>query len=746
MAKMVSLIVATRGRTSELRRLLDSLAAQTYQPFEVIVVDQNRDELVAPVVSEFVHKLALLHVRSNTSGHAAANNVGLGLCDGDIIGFPDDDCWYPRDLLRRVVDLLEEHPEWQGVAGCEAAANHAGKNLRFDQEAGQVTHRNIFRRHISFSQFFRSANLVDLFYDERLGVGAGTIWGSGEETEYLLRFIERGHFVQYEPSLAVNHRDWGRGPYTRAAIVKAHRYGMGMGRVLQTHPFPASLMLESFARPLVGGSYHLMKGRPKKAAYHWAIFSGRVSGWCASLFASTVQGQKKPSASTQGDQPAGAVAIRIFKSKILHNAASLYAVQACRKLIPLVTIPYLARVLGPSGWGDVAFTLSMGEFIGILGEFGFVLSATREIAQKRDTRDECGLIASGTFGAQAVLVTIGVLGAWLISTRMPLLNSHPKLLCAGLLYGASQGLTPMWLFQGLERMTLAASLEVTSKVAGLAAIFLFVHVPNDEWKVMAFQSFSPLVTAIVGLWTAHRLLRLRRPTLSMISRALRSGWPMFLMRSGAAAYSTGNVLILAIFAPASVVGYYASAEKLARAITGLLMPIRDAFYPRLSQLATHSPRENERLTRISANIESGCGLLLTIATFAFAGPIIRLVFGKTFGPAVPILEILSVLPFILSLTDSIGMQSLLPAGKESMVTKAIIGGALVNGLLALVLAPRFQGRGMAVSVDIAEAAVCAILIWIVARTTTFFRTKSARDAEAAGFAARLLDVSTGTNE
>ncbi len=81
---------------------------------------------------------------------------------------------------------------------------------------------------------------------------------------------------------------------------------------------------------------------------------------------------------------------------------------------------------------------------------------------------------------------------------------------------------------------------------------------------------------------------------------------MFLLRSGAATYSTANVLILALFAPASIVGYFASAEKLAKAMTGLLTPIRDAFYPRLSHLAAHSNAENQRLTRISALIEVGC--------------------------------------------------------------------------------------------------------------------------------------------
>ena len=440
------------------------------------------------------------------------------------------------------------------------------------------------------------------------------------------------------------------------------------------------------------------------------------------------------------------VSRRLFKSTIAHNAASLYLVQGCRKLLPLFTLPYLARVLGPSGWGDVAFTQSMGDFIAIFIEFGFLLSATRDLAQNRSSKEASGRIAVGTFGAQAVLATIGVVIALAVSTQVPLLSSHPKLLSAGIIYGVALGMSPFWLFQGLERMALAASLEVSSKVAALGAILLFVHSPNDEWKVLAFQSFAPVVTVLVGFWMAHRLLTLYLPSLDMVWHSLRTGWPMFLLRSGAATYSTANVLILALFAPASIVGYFASAEKLAKAMTGLLTPIRDAFYPRLSHLAAHSFVESQRLTRLSALIEVGAGLMLSVATFAGAHLIVGIVFGKTFEGAVPLLQILALHPFITSLSDAIGFQSLLPAGKEALVTKAIVAGGLANLAFAFVLAPRFLGKGMAVSVIVAEFAVCAVLVSIVARTTGFFRREVPCKTDAAGFAQGILEVPTRSSE
>src|SRR5436305_2067180 len=97
-----SLIVATVGRTSELYRLFDTLCAQTHQDFDTVIVDQNQDDRIEKLVACYEGRLRLRHVRAEKRGHASANNAGLEHATGDLIAFPDDDCWYPADLLERV--------------------------------------------------------------------------------------------------------------------------------------------------------------------------------------------------------------------------------------------------------------------------------------------------------------------------------------------------------------------------------------------------------------------------------------------------------------------------------------------------------------------------------------------------------------------------------------------------------------------------------------------------------------------
>jgi PST family polysaccharide transporter len=191
------------------------------------------------------------------------------------------------------------------------------------------------------------------------------------------------------------------------------------------------------------------------------------------------------------------LATRLARNPLVQNAAALYGVQLVRKVLPLIIVPYLARTLGASGWGVVAFTLSMAELIVLLIEFGFNLSATREVARARDSGEGYGAIMSGVLGAQALLATAGVLCAIVVSRFIPLLRDQPKLLAAGLFYAIAQGFIPLWFFQGLERMRLAATIEACGRIAGLVCIFLLVRSPQDAWLALLLQGAAPAFTTFL---------------------------------------------------------------------------------------------------------------------------------------------------------------------------------------------------------------------------------------------------------
>ncbi|HME08510.1 MAG TPA: oligosaccharide flippase family protein [Bryobacteraceae bacterium] len=389
-------------------------------------------------------------------------------------------------------------------------------------------------------------------------------------------------------------------------------------------------------------------------------------------------------------------------NRLVHNMAALYGVQFGRKIIPLITIPYLARMLGAAGWGKIAFVTAIGDFVVILIEFGFNLSATREVARHRDCPQTCGEVMSGVLGAQALLAALAMAAAVACSRFIPLLRDNSALFGAGLVYGVAQGFAPLWFFQGLEKLRLSSAIEITGKLAAVGGMFVFVHGAGDEWKWMALCAVAPTLTTIAGFLLAFRTMPMRLPTFAMVSRALHMGWPMFLFRSAESLYGIGNVFLLGLFASPEIVGYFASAEKISKAAYGLMNPVRDAIYPRLSHLAKSGYEAAANLARLSASIIVGGGVLLGILLFLTAPLLIKLLLGASYEPAVLVLRMFSCLPVLLAITNSAGMQWLLPFGQDGKINQIILSGGVVNVCLSLFLAPRFLHVGMAASVLCSE--------------------------------------------
>jgi PST family polysaccharide transporter len=402
------------------------------------------------------------------------------------------------------------------------------------------------------------------------------------------------------------------------------------------------------------------------------------------------------------------------------NSAALYGVQFCRKVFPLFTVPYLTRMLHPSGWGVIAFVLSMADILALIIEFGFNLSATREISRQRHHRENCRDVMSGVLGAQTLLAMFGIGLTAVIAPHIPLLRNQPKLVAAGLIYALAQGCTPLWFFQGLERLRVAASLEISAKSAAVFAVFLIVRSPLDGWKVVVLQAAAAGVSATVGIALAIRAFGFRFPSYKLVSDALHRGWPMFVFRSAESLYGIGNTFLLGLFAPAAVVGYFATAEKITKAMFGLLNPIRESIYPRLSYLAASSEQAAARLARHAIALMVSAGLFLTVTLFVLAPWFISLLAGPNFAPAIPVLRLYSILPLMLSITYSVGLQWLLPIGRDRVVNRIILAGGCLNLILSCLLAPRFGAMGMATSVLLSELYVCTNMVWVVCRSTNLW--------------------------
>lgn len=271
------MVLATLRRTDELQYLLASLHAQTYRGFELIVVDQNPDDRLVPVLAPYVDEFPITRLRTESRGLSRARNLGLKHISGDIVAFPDDDCRYPPGLLAAVAQFFVNHPKRDGLTGRPTDADGSPVMGRFDTKPGLLDRINVWRRGIEFAIFLRRECTQETWFDEDLGVGAGTAWGAGEGTDYLLRLLDGGASLYYDPDLAVVHPSHVP-PYSDRAARRAYAYGCGMGRVLQKHRLPLWFKIKWLIRPLGGAVLSLAGLNLGKAKFRWNTYRGRLRG------------------------------------------------------------------------------------------------------------------------------------------------------------------------------------------------------------------------------------------------------------------------------------------------------------------------------------------------------------------------------------------------------------------------------------------------------------------------------------
>ena len=252
---------------------------QSYRDFELIVVDQNPDKRLISMLEFYRVRFPLVHLTSRVRGLSRARNLGLKHITGEVVAFPDDDCWYPPNALKLVADLLWARPEWDGASGRSLDETGGRSHANWPRRAMEVGQFRLWA--ISFATFVRRP-IVEAVgdFDEELGVGAGTPWGSSEEADYFLRALKAGFRIFYDPKLFIIHPQ-PLAAYDATAFRRAYSYAMGQGRLLRMHRYPSTVVLYRSLRSLGGSVLALASGRRGKAIYHWKVFEGRLRGWTA---------------------------------------------------------------------------------------------------------------------------------------------------------------------------------------------------------------------------------------------------------------------------------------------------------------------------------------------------------------------------------------------------------------------------------------------------------------------------------
>lgn len=274
----ISAIVSTKGRTHQLTTLMASLKKQSFQDFEIIVVDQNENSLPEELFKQFEFRFPIQHLHTpEQQGCSRGRNRGLALSRAETVTFPDDDCWYPDTYFERALRIMRDL-SLDALTG--RPTDESGNTIdgRYERTAQWIDRGNVWTTQIEWIAFWRRVPLVQIGgFDELIGVGAQTPWQSAEGQDLMLRLLDAGGSCWYDPSLNGHDAGTNQSQITPPMIVRARHYGRGLGYVLRKHGCQRTA-LNLMVRSIGGATLNLAQARLPQARFHAAAALGRLEG------------------------------------------------------------------------------------------------------------------------------------------------------------------------------------------------------------------------------------------------------------------------------------------------------------------------------------------------------------------------------------------------------------------------------------------------------------------------------------
>ncbi|MDD5310166.1 MAG: flippase [Candidatus Omnitrophica bacterium] len=418
----------------------------------------------------------------------------------------------------------------------------------------------------------------------------------------------------------------------------------------------------------------------------------------------------------------------IDKKRLISNFFSLSSVEAANYLFPLITLPYLVRVLGPEKYGLINFAAAFIYYFVLLTDYGFNLSATREISINREDKRKVLSIFNSVMFVKFVLMVVSLI------IMLAMVFSIPKFRQDWLIYIGTFGMVlgnvlfPIWLFQGMEKMKLVALLNLLAKFIFVIAIFIFVRKQSDYIYVPLITSLGFMTAGVISLVIAARRFGIifRMPAGKDCTSSLKEGWHVFISTVSVSLYTSSNAFILGLFTNNTIVGYYSASERIIRSGQRLINPISQTLYPHISKLVADSKEKAAYFIKKVIVVFGGVGFAASILLFALAAPIVNIILGNQFEQSIIVLKILAFLPFMDALSNIFGIQTMLTFNMKEALSRIYISGGILSIILALILVPLWKHVGTAMAALITETYISLAMFAFIHKKGILYAKRQVR--------------------
>lgn len=396
----------------------------------------------------------------------------------------------------------------------------------------------------------------------------------------------------------------------------------------------------------------------------------------------------------------------------MSNFFSLSVLQGANYILPLITLPYLVRVLGVEYFGLLAFAAATVTYFSILTDYGFNLTATREISIHRDNKAKVIEIFSSVMTIKVILMFV----SFLLLTI--LVFSFEKFSKDALVYFLTFGtvvgqvLFPVWFFQGMERMKYITYLNILSKVIFTIAIFVFVQEQSDFYLVPLLTSIGFLVAGIWSLYLVKKEfgVRFELQTIDTIKYHLVEGWDIFISSVFGSMYRSSNIIILGFLTNNTIVGYYSIAEKVVKTLQTLQDVVGNTLFPYLSKKFSITNKSFFDLNKRFFNFIFLIYLSLSLITMFSSEYIIYILMGEFNEIAILNLQIMSFVILVGGFNYYYGILGLVSMNYKKDFSRYIIITGLFNLLFCTVLVYLYPNYGAAISMIISESVLLSLIV------------------------------------
>lgn len=378
------------------------------------------------------------------------------------------------------------------------------------------------------------------------------------------------------------------------------------------------------------------------------------------------------------------------------NFMWLSLLQVAGYVFPLITMPYLARVIGVEGFGKIAFAAAVVLWAQIISEWGFNQTATRDVAQNRDDRYKVSEIFSNVLWARTLLSFFVLILLCILILTIPKFRSEWDILLVTFLLVPGHILFPDWFFQAMEKMRYISIINILMKLFFTIMVFIFVKDKNDYILQPLFVSLGYVLSGVTSLYIIINKwhIQLLRPCMKKIFRTIKESTDVFINNLAPNLYNSFSQVLLGLLGDVRANGIYEGGNKFYQICSNLLHVLTRVFFPFLSR----KPHKHKLFVMITMSITT----LVAILLFVFAPLITKLILSAEFTEAIIVIRILAISLIFSMLYNCYGMCYLIIHKEEKLLRQITIIVSVIGFIIAYPLIKNYSYLGVALTVLISR--------------------------------------------